>query len=173
MEQKRYIARNGADFTNEDAEKIGPELERLEKEGKTAPADIVKSARSNKSVLHQYFEWDDAKAAEQHRLHRARLLVNHIEVEIIVHDRKPERYRAFHSVVVGKDKEGKNKRAYVSHETVQSSEDYSRQVIEDAQNHLSTWRSRFAQYRDIYPAFNKKFSPVFKAIDQLESKKAA
>lgn len=67
-----------------DPEKAVQELERIENIfGKITPEIIVNASRPTDSPLHQYFNWDDEKAAEQWRMQQARILLNNIEVEII------------------------------------------------------------------------------------------
>jgi hypothetical protein len=49
-------------------------------------ADILEDARPVGSPLHEHFEWDDAEAAEAHRLSQARELVASIRVTVVKHD---------------------------------------------------------------------------------------
>lgn len=51
--------------------------------GQITPAFLLESAKNKNSVFHDYFEWDDSKAAHLHRLEEARYLLRHIEVRII------------------------------------------------------------------------------------------
>jgi hypothetical protein len=44
--------------------------------------DVVQAARDPASPLHDRFEWDDEKAAEQHRLAQARTLIRTVTIEI-------------------------------------------------------------------------------------------
>jgi len=48
---------------------------RLTHSGVLRAADVVKYARDPEAALHQRFEWNDTKAAEQHRLWQARELI--------------------------------------------------------------------------------------------------
>ena len=48
--------------------------------GKLRPIDVVERARDPKSVLHDCFEWDDTKAAEQWRLRQAAQLIREVSV---------------------------------------------------------------------------------------------
>lgn len=52
-----------------------------ERAGALRAEDVVEEARSAKSPLHDWFEWDDSVAAEQYRLQQARQLVREIRVE--------------------------------------------------------------------------------------------
>lgn len=57
------------------------------------PAQIVDKARDSSTELHKCFEWDDAVAAEKHRLFQARQVVCHLVIrETIRKDRPPIRF---------------------------------------------------------------------------------
>jgi hypothetical protein len=63
---------------------LAAHLERLaDSRGRITPARVVENARPVNSLLHDRFEWDDAKAAELHRLDQARVLIASVEVQII------------------------------------------------------------------------------------------
>lgn len=70
------------------AETAYAELERLRVDsgGSLRPRDVVESARPESAALHPLFEWDDVKAAEAHRLARARGVLRAL---VIVHDVAP------------------------------------------------------------------------------------
>jgi len=51
------------------------ELIRSENDGILRPADVVEYARDPQTALHERFEWNDTKAAEQYRLWQARELI--------------------------------------------------------------------------------------------------
>ncbi len=60
------------------------ELKRItDVHGKLTPDVIVEEAAKPESPLHECFQWDDNKAAQQWRLQQARILINNIEVTII------------------------------------------------------------------------------------------
>lgn len=50
--------------------------------GEITPEDVVRDARSAKSPLHQFFEWDDSTAAHRWRLVIARQVLRLIVVEV-------------------------------------------------------------------------------------------
>lgn len=51
--------------------------------GKVTPDLIVQSAKNKKSVIHNYFNWDDANAAARFRLQQASTLLRHIQIKVI------------------------------------------------------------------------------------------
>ena len=71
-------------FKGIDPDKAVQEIERIEAVyGTISPEVIVNEAAKVDNPLHQYFQWDDEKAANNYRLQQARVLINNIEVEII------------------------------------------------------------------------------------------
>lgn len=54
------------------------------------PAQIVDKARDPSSELHKCFEWNDAVAAEKHRLDQARQVVRHLVIRETVREDKPQ-----------------------------------------------------------------------------------
>lgn len=50
--------------------------------GRLTPQAVVADARDPESPLHSRFTWDDAAAAEQHRLSQARQIIRSVEVVI-------------------------------------------------------------------------------------------
>jgi hypothetical protein len=85
---KEYFAKASNKFTNSDAKIIGPVLGELAEKGPVSARDLLEIAHSTNSPLHTYFEWDDKRAAEAHRLSIAREMVRTIKVRVIYDDRK-------------------------------------------------------------------------------------
>lgn len=57
------------------------ELDKLyKKHGKLTADLIVKEAKKISSPLHQFFEWDNTKAAEQWRKQQARIIIHQVKV---------------------------------------------------------------------------------------------
>jgi len=67
-----------------DAQVAGEELDRIKghNSGDLTPDMVIKAAEDTKSPLHGVFEWDDSKAAHQHRLTVAGQLIRSIVVTI-------------------------------------------------------------------------------------------
>ena len=55
---------------------------RAHNSGTLRPDDVVADAKSDKSPLHAFFEWDDSAAAHQFRLDQARTLIRNVKVEM-------------------------------------------------------------------------------------------
>jgi hypothetical protein len=65
------------------------ELERIRagnRRGVLIPQEVVEAARARASPLHDCFEWDDSRAAHEHRLNQARQLIREIDVVFDEHD---------------------------------------------------------------------------------------
>jgi len=66
-----------------DPQQIGEKLEEIRSEtGKIRPVDVVEDAKSDDSVLHPLFEWDDKKAAELQRLDQAGRIIRAVVIEV-------------------------------------------------------------------------------------------
>ena len=60
------------------------ELNRIQDlHGSITPEIIVSESSNLKAILHNCFEWDNKKAAFNHRLQQARILLNNIQVNVI------------------------------------------------------------------------------------------
>jgi hypothetical protein len=71
----------------EEIRTIAIELRKIEdKTGRLTPDAVIAAAKHPKSLLHEYFEWDDSEAARQHRLYQARKLINGVRVEIEINE---------------------------------------------------------------------------------------
>lgn len=123
MKIKKYKARVGAKFNNNDAQIIGEELAKLGNKKSLTPDKIVNSAKSKSSPLHKHFEWDDTEAAKEFRLHQARDMVSHI-VEIVIIDGEEIDQRSFFSV---KNEKGTNE--YVTIDVAIRTENYKEQLL--------------------------------------------
>lgn len=78
-EARRWVSRVG--LNGVDPETVGTELLRIEsRDGKIEPAAVVEDARPKDSPLHPIFEWNNAKAGEQWRVHQARNLIRSVRL---------------------------------------------------------------------------------------------
>jgi hypothetical protein len=88
--------------------RVQTELDAIKKaNGKITPELLLEAAKSSASLFHDYFQWNDKIAANQHRLEEARYLLRHIEIrvvtngevkvsrayEVISHDHKSNEYK--------------------------------------------------------------------------------
>ncbi len=121
---KKFKARTGAKFSNDEAQVIGETITKLrDKKGHVTAKQIVEYAKLNKSPLHDYFEWDVSKAAEKFRLYQARHLVSH-NVEVVVINEEKEVQRSFFSVNVPSKGQ-----VYVTLKDATETESYKKQLL--------------------------------------------
>ena len=123
--KKKFKSRAGAPFSVKDVQKIGEELEQIKSKSILNPNNIVERARNTKSVLHQYFDWDDTEAAEKWRLQQARNITNHILEVVIIKGNKIEQKAYFN--VIAKN----NKNAYVSLAEAITIPSYKKQLLKE------------------------------------------
>lgn len=108
--------------------------------GELRPRDVVDAAKDPASPMHTAFEWDDQKAAHQHRLNQARQLVRSIRVVDSAEEGEPIR-RAFLSIPGGP-----NGQAYRPLEAVKNSVDLQIAALRAAERDIAAIERR---YRDI------------------------
>ena len=78
---KSFKWKNGFYSNGTDAQKIGEELEFIERQGNIMPEHIVEYAKRHKeSELYKYFEWDNEEASNNWRLQQARTIICNIEL---------------------------------------------------------------------------------------------
>jgi len=82
MPEEQYRFRHGVTRGTVTAEQAYGELERIRTahDDKLNPRDVVRESRPDAAVLHPFFEWDDAIAAEEHRVQQARRLSRSVYV---------------------------------------------------------------------------------------------
>ena len=151
-----------------DAQAVGEEIEALGGDDGVTPAELVEAARKPGSSMHDYFEWDDKKAADAHRLNQARYLLRTIAV-VVREDEPP--VRAFHAVVV-EDGEGDDPadthdalrpRRYVPVSIVAAKPSLLRQVLDETLSLLIGCQKRYAQYQGLAPVM----AVIEAAVEQL------
>jgi hypothetical protein len=121
--------------------------------GALTPEALLERAQSANAATHAHFEWDDGKAAHQHRLSQAGDLIRAITVDVSRSNVEPPKpMRAFVSV----DRQGE--RSYTSTAHAMSDEQLRRQVLERAFAEMEAWRNRYAELTE--------FARIFAAIDQ-------
>lgn len=71
------------------ADKVGKELERIEKESELTNVNVLEFAKNNKnSELNKCFDWNNETAGEKWRLHQANNVLT--SISIVINDTEPE-----------------------------------------------------------------------------------
>jgi len=127
------------------------ELLRLQEreQGLLKLATIVKSARSKKSPLHDWFEWRDGPAAEKYRLIQAAMLVR-VVVEVVIDEQPP--VRTFVSLLSDRIPSGGYRHVKV--------------VLEDARQRAELLAMALSELR-IFQRKYKVLSALVRAIEQV------
>ena len=148
----KFKAKSGSVFSNDQACVYGKRLFELMKTKKreVTPHEVIEDAKNPKASYHNYFEWNDKKAGEKHRMWQARYLLNHIVVPIIVFDNDTKQdkeidVRVFHSVT-RTDVDGINHKGYVPFNIVFSDKNYSEQTVFKALRELHEWYNKYSIY---------------------------
>lgn len=135
---------------------ITAELEALkDKNGMINAVNAVKWARRNRrSALHSYLEWDDAVAAEKHRVDQIRNFVQ-------IHITDPLGFRRYVSLSIDRQASG----GYRPIGEVLSRQDLRQVMLDDAIDDLSRLQRLYVSLREL--------QPVWDCIERLKPKSAA
>ena len=135
-------------------EQVILEIERIRQNsgGTLNPVVVVREAQSESSVLHDYFEWDDTRAAYEFRLEQARKLIR-IRVRQIP-DGPEEPVRAYVSL---RDDRGRN--GYRSITDVMSDDRLREKLLAEARCDMSLFRQKYAVLSEL--------AQVFEAMDAV------
>lgn len=158
-----YRAAPGAMFNDKTAQKIGRELERIG--DVVTPQQVVAASRREGSVLNRFIEWDDNKAAASHRLHQARLIINHLNVVVVI-EGEQQQVRAFYHqpvVVGGTEEKPETQKRYIHISVAEREPQLARDIVADAMEELKAWKRRYEKLR-------QHFAPVFEAIDKIPAR---
>lgn len=143
------------------AQVAGEYLSELEKKNNgLKPADVVEASMDENSVLHECFEWDNDKAADQYRIDQARDIIRHI---VVTKSESNETHvRAFFSITT----ENEKKHKYLSLQAISENEDYKKQTIDRALRELVSFKQKYADLKD---ELGLVFNAIEKAAEQLRN----
>ena len=121
-----------------DAQKVGEELEEIERNNVITPEHVVEYAERHKdSELYKMFEWDDKEAGKQWRIAQARRIICAITIEIKEEPKKVQRV-----YVNVKDKDTEERTFKNINEVLKNDEEYQ-QLIEKAKRELENCKERY------------------------------
>lgn len=124
-----------------------------ENEGLITVDAVLDAARDEDSPLHRHFEWDDSKAAENHRRWQARTLI--ARCRITLESRPDTLVRAF--VSLPSDRVAK--RGYRMMVDVMQDQDQRAELMQDMRARLAYWTQQSAMLD----------APVRKALENLST----
>lgn len=133
------------------------ELERIRRKnhGFLHPADVVNVAEDPDSILHPYFEWDDTKAAHEHRIAQARKLIR-VSVTVLPGADDYGSIRAY--VKLTDDNPNQGYRATIE---VLSDAQQRRRLLDQALREMASFRKKYRILTEL--------AEVFKAMDDIAS----
>ena len=134
------------------------ELMRIKESFGLTAENVVNQAKDKKSVLHDYFNWDDTDAAHRFRMVQARILINTVNIEIIEHKSGAKsKVALFESIVIDNKS---NEREYKPVYEILGNDEWRQQIVDRALNELIYWKDKHQQF--------KEFSKVVSAIENVE-----
>jgi hypothetical protein len=139
---QREVCGEGGSVTGEE---LSGELVQIGKAhgGFVRPSDVVQAARAARNPLHQFFEWDNTKAAEEYRLVQARHLIRRVTV-ILTSGDEPIPIRAFISLM-GDRGEGSYRQTVV----VLSTSDFRQQALEEALAEMKAFQHKYRHLAEV------------------------
>ena len=128
------------------ANEAGAQFEKLESTVGLSAQSVLDANRPEDAPLHDEFEWDDEKAAEEYRLSQARFLLRMICVK---QDSSEQRapIRAFFKVSYGSN--------YESVETILTERDKHADLIATAYAELQAFRNKYQMLSELEPIFSE------------------
>jgi len=153
-----------------DPQVIGDALEkiRVDAGGELRPEAVVDAAKATDNPLHRHFEWDDRKAAYQHRLSEARSLIRLVRIEAEEDGEMPK--MAFFSI------NGTGGRSYRAVGDVTRSQALQDALLEAADRDLKAWQTRYQMIEDVCILVTEaraKLAAKRKRADKKETRVAA
>jgi hypothetical protein len=81
-QERIYQWAGGGEIAQQDANIVGPELDRIKEEsnGVIVPEKVVEYARKKQSPMHNCFDWDDVKVAHEFRIIQAKMIISSIRI---------------------------------------------------------------------------------------------
>jgi hypothetical protein len=157
-----YKPAKGSHLTEEQAQRYGQRIYDLveERNGTITPGDVLTDAESERSPLHDFFEWDDTQAAERWRTNQARYLLRSIHVVLTNGQGEEEQTRFTYNIMNMPEDNGEGQRVYCTIQRVLTDAEIREQVVGQAMRQLQSWRSLYQQYSE--------FSQVFSAIAEIQ-----
>jgi len=115
--------------------------------GLLEPAGVVKEARSEKSPLHSWFDWDETEAAHKWRLHQARNLLR-VMVTYSFSGKRKIVTRVYVSLTTDRGEGG-----YRTTVSVMSDPELRAQLLADALDEMKLFERKYAALQELAEVF--------------------
>lgn len=128
------------------AQAVGELFERLQntEEGLT-PSSVLNASRSEDSLLHSSFEWDDAIAGEKYRLNQARHIIQNIVVVERTTDQEERTKVADRAYVVTSG----YKSAYVALDCALSNAEWRNHLLNQARTDMEIFEAKYRRLSEL------------------------
>lgn len=146
-----YQWKTGSRFKT-DANVAAEVMNELAKEGKLNAEQLVEVSRPADAPLHDEFEWDDAKAAEEWRKQTGRVMIASITF-VMEETRQQEPYRAFYHLV-------REEKEYTPIEVIMKDSQKTEQLLKVALSELIAFQKKYSGI--------KEFEAIYREIGRLE-----
>ena len=123
------------------------EIRRQSDDGTIKPEAVVAYAENPETALHSRFEWDQDKAAHQHRLWQAREIIR-VHVTILPQDERP--VRAYVSLPSDRVKPGGGYRGIAD---VLENPDWRAELLAVALDELGRWQAKYKHLNELSRIF--------------------
>lgn len=169
---QEYFAAEGSQFSNADAEKIGPVLQELAAtEGALTERAVIEAAHSTNNPLHEYFEWNDERAANLYRVEQAQRIIKFIKVKYI-DDEQPKEARAF-QIITKRDERsartpGRTSPVFKSVVLLSEQMKNAAAMMDAAIADAKEWRTRYQPYMPAWLDFANAFQPLMNQLAEFE-----
>lgn len=123
-----------------DANKIGKELENLEKDLiKLTNNEVLNYARNNvDSELHKCFDWDNESAGEKYRLRQASAVLS--SIAIVIKEEKKESTKVYYSLKTSNDKDNCEFKNIMK--ILENDEEY-KQLLNKAEKEFKSYKQKY------------------------------
>lgn len=140
------------------ADLVGREVEAEQREhGVCSPRALVERERPEQAPLHECFEWNDARAAEEYRVDQARALVRSL---VII--RGETSAPAYVHVTITDADDDEEREGYIDVLSAMRNPRQRQQVLMEALEQLNGMRQRYADFQEL--------APVWRAVDEVNER---
>ena len=149
-------------FKGLNADDVGAEFKRIKEKHRTINKSlIVEESKNEDSYLHEYFEWDNEKAADKWREEQARLLIKNIKVTV-VNETIECSVRAFvHTVTTDCPT-----RSYVPIQEVINDETAYKDLVSQIERDYGNFKSKYAIIEELHEGFSAMDEAIKKIKQQ-------
>ena len=147
---------------------IRAELETIRRKNKNIlrAEDVVEFAKDPNTALNGCFEWNDKRAAHQHRLEQARTI---IRVHIIVTEMKTEPVRTFVSLINDRKTKGGG---YRHIKDVMSSDEMRESLLQEARWDMERFKAKYKNLLQLSKVFDS-MEEVLSDMENIRARKTA